>query len=154
MPEIIPIGGGKGGVGKSFIAANAGALIAKRGYRVVLVDLDLGGPNTHTFLGLKNPKGGTDSYLNKDVKTLGELVDAIKEAGKHGANIQRYKGLGEMNPTQLWETTMDPTNRRFLQVRLDDAVEAEKIFSTLMGDKVEPRREFIQNKAKEATLDV
>jgi flagellar biosynthesis protein FlhG len=70
MPEIIPIGGGKGGVGKSFIAANAGALIAKRGYRVVLVDLDLGGPNTHTFLGLKNPKGGIDSYLGKTAKTL------------------------------------------------------------------------------------
>ena len=70
MPEIIPIGGGKGGVGKSFIAANAGALIAKRGYRVVLVDLDLGGPNTHTFLGLKNPKGGMNRYLSKEVKTL------------------------------------------------------------------------------------
>ena len=70
MPEIIPIGGGKGGVGKSFIAANTGALIAKRGYRVVLVDLDLGGPNTHTFLGLKNPKGGMNRYLNKAVNTL------------------------------------------------------------------------------------
>jgi flagellar biosynthesis protein FlhG len=70
MPEIIPIGGGKGGVGKSFIAANAGALIAKRGYRVVLVDLDLGGPNTHTFLGMKNPKGGINSFLSKTVKTL------------------------------------------------------------------------------------
>jgi len=74
MPEIIPIGGGKGGVGKSFIAANAGALIAKRGYRVVLVDLDLGGPNTHTFLGLKNPRGGTGSYLNKAAKTLEEAA--------------------------------------------------------------------------------
>lgn len=70
MPEIIPIGGGKGGVGKSFIAANTGALIAQRGYRVVLVDLDLGGPNTHTFLGLKSPKGGMNSFLNKTVDTL------------------------------------------------------------------------------------
>lgn len=70
MPEIIPIGGGKGGVGKSFIAANTGALIAQRGYRVVLVDLDLGGPNTHTFLGLKNPKGGMNSFLSKTVDTL------------------------------------------------------------------------------------
>ncbi len=70
MPEIIPIGGGKGGVGKSFIAANVGALIAKRGYRVVLIDLDLGGPNTHTFLGLKHPKGGMNNYLSKAVKTL------------------------------------------------------------------------------------
>lgn len=70
MPEIIPIGGGKGGVGKSFIAANTGALIAQRGYRVVLVDLDLGGPNTHTFLGLKSPKGGMNSFLSKTVDTL------------------------------------------------------------------------------------
>jgi flagellar biosynthesis protein FlhG len=76
MPEIIPIGGGKGGVGKSFIAANTGALIAKRGYRVVLVDLDLGGPNTHTFLGLKNPKGGMGSYLSKAAKTLEQAAVA------------------------------------------------------------------------------
>jgi flagellar biosynthesis protein FlhG len=74
MPKIIPIGGGKGGVGKSFIAANAGALIAQRGYRVVLVDLDLGCPNTHTFLGLKRPKGGVDRFLSKAVKTLEQAV--------------------------------------------------------------------------------
>lgn len=92
---------------------------------------------------------------NRDVKTLDELVDAIKEAGKQGANIQRYKGLGEMNPEQLWETTMDPVNRRFLQIKLEDAVEAEKIFSTLMGDKVEPRRLFIETHALDVeNLDI
>jgi DNA gyrase subunit B len=92
---------------------------------------------------------------DRDVKTVEELVEAIKEAGKQGANIQRYKGLGEMNPEQLWETTMDPTNRRFLQVKLEDAVEAEKIFSTLMGDKVEPRRLFIETHALDVqNLDI
>ncbi len=70
MPEIIPIGGGKGGVGKSFISANLGALIAGCGKRVVLVDLDLGASNLHTFLGLSNPKGGLNSYLNKSAKEL------------------------------------------------------------------------------------
>jgi DNA gyrase subunit B len=92
---------------------------------------------------------------DRDVKTVEELVEAIKEAGKQGASIQRYKGLGEMNPEQLWETTMDPVRRRFLQVKLDDAVEAEKIFSTLMGDKVEPRRLFIETHALDVqNLDI
>jgi DNA gyrase subunit B len=79
----------------------------------------------------------------------------IKDFGEDGVSVQRYKGLGEMNAPQLWETTMNPENRTLKQITIEDAVHADEIFSILMGEDVEPRREFIQQHAKEVKeLDV
>jgi DNA gyrase subunit B len=87
--------------------------------------------------------------------TTAELVRAILEYGKQGLSLQRYKGLGEMNPGQLWETTMNPETRTLLQVKLEDVAGVDDIFSILMGDEVEPRRNFIQEHALEVrNLDI
>lgn len=120
------------------------------------IDLDL----------IESPSFGEITAINERIKTVGEppfevqidektiriesvwgLVNLIVENGRKKLGIQRYKGLGEMNAEQLWETTMNPENRKILQVTVDDAVKANEIFSTLMGDQVEPRRDFIEKNA-------
>jgi len=115
----------------------------------------------NTFRGLLSPEGALVKRGEGD-RTKEEKVDDFRQAMKwligeaeRATSRQRYKGLGEMNPEQLWETTMDPNVRRLLKVQIDDAIEADRVFTMLMGDEVEPRREFIeQNALRAANIDV
>ena len=102
------------------------------------------GINKYMMTSIEVKREGKDT-LNFD--SLDLFASFVLENGKQGAYIQRYKGLGEMNPEQLWETTMNPENRTLLQVKLEDTIEADQVFSVLMGDQVEPRRQFVEDNA-------
>ena len=89
----------------------------------------------------------SDGNNGAEVLSAEELLHVVSEKGKEGMNIQRYKGLGEMNPEQLWGTTMNPERRRLLKVSIEDAVEADQVFTVLMGNNIETRRRFIEENA-------
>jgi DNA gyrase subunit B len=104
---------------------------------------------TPPLFSCRTPRGEKEGF------GLWEMLECVRDSGRSGASIQRYKGLGEMNPDQLWETTMDPKKRKLIQVTLEDVVGAEDTFTKLMGDKVGPRRQFIETHAKEVrNLDI
>ncbi len=135
-----------------------GVEIKKQNYKL---NLDINFITSPEFRELENLYSiikdfGTPPYIVKikdEIKEIGkskELLEVILSSAKKGLTIQRYKGLGEMNPQQLWETTMNPESRTLLQVTIQDSVEADSIFTILMGDQVEPRKEFITTHALEA----
>jgi DNA gyrase subunit B len=122
-------------------------------YRTALQIFPVIQPYLECSYRIYSTKNTSDKVI--DAANWSEMLRVIREESFKGSHLQRYKGLGEMNPEQLWETTMNPLHRTLLQVTIDDAEQADDIFTTLMGDKVEPRRDFIQKHALEVTdLDI
>jgi DNA gyrase subunit B len=110
--------------------------------------------NVHREIGISKEQPLMIKLGDKKIKigSAEQLIEHVIERGKIGVTIQRYKGLGEMNPHQLWETTMDPATRTIKKATIEDGMKADEIFTILMGDKVEPRREFIQTHAKDVSV--
>lgn len=130
--------------GAAFSQVITDEILSTRDFRLILQMGD-------TLSGLLEP----GAYLQKGgrkqvIESFGASISWLLAEGKKGLSLQRYKGLGEMNPEQLWETTMNPETRRLLQVRIEDAIRADEIFTILMGDQVEPRRDFIETRALSA----
>ena len=138
--------------GVTILAKRADFLAAARGQRVSAPGFTL------QYRERRADETGADAPVFADDSAITlptQLLEAVMAAGRKGQKIQRYKGLGEMNAEQLWETTLDPDNRALLQVKVEDADVTDEIFTRLMGDVVEPRREFIQSNALNvANLDV
>jgi len=127
-------------------------LIYSKDYQKCLLATAKIGVHDYAAYSIRNSDGRGEPHV---AGTKRELFDYLLDEGKRGLSMQRYKGLGEMNPDQLWKTTMKPEVRTLLQVKVADAMEADEIFTILMGEEVEPRREFIQNNALEvSTLDI
>jgi len=147
--RVVP--GAEGGAPKMFVArAEHGSSVEKHIHREFFDSAEyrriaeLG----KTLTGLLQP----NAYVSKgdqrqDIGSFRQAINWLLDQARKGQQIQRYKGLGEMNPSQLWDTTINPESRRLIQVRIEDAFAANDIFSTLMGDQVEPRREFIEKNA-------
>lgn len=128
-------------IGRGFIYSSDYQKIMVVGKKILKLDQP-------PFIVYSEKNEGEDIILHEKQALLNRLI----EEGKKGIGVQRYKGLGEMNPEQLWDTTMNPENRSILQVKVEDAVEADEIFTILMGDEVEPRREFIQDNALDVSM--
>ncbi|MEE8304096.1 MAG: DNA gyrase subunit B, partial [Candidatus Tectomicrobia bacterium] len=141
-----------------FVSQNNGSTLTTAVDYALLVSQDL---RDLRALGRQLESLGTPPFTLQNgggeiiAESFDEFLEAVNTAGKKDLNIQRYKGLGEMNPIQLWDTTMDPERRTLLQVTIEDAVEADNIFTILMGDQVDPRKAFIEQHAKEVVnLDI